>query len=140
MATEERKDNKKPFKGVSDAHTNSRVLIIICLQAKVEWPADMPDDMLEDSIAIAKKTLDEHDFETDGVEVSHRLVSNTSLRCFQFDAHIFNGRLRKKSRSTWTRNGSHTGTYSQESLLVAIRYMNATASCILHSSLARSLS
>ena len=30
----------------------------------------MPDDMLEDSIAIAKKTLDEHDFETDGVEVS----------------------------------------------------------------------
>ena len=34
----------------------------------------MPDDMLEDSIAIAKKTLDEHDFETDGVEVSHRLT------------------------------------------------------------------
>ena len=30
----------------------------------------MPDDMLEDAIAIAKKTLDEHDFETDGVEVS----------------------------------------------------------------------
>ena len=30
----------------------------------------MPDDMLEDSIAIAKKTLDEHDFETDGVEVT----------------------------------------------------------------------
>jgi hypothetical protein len=29
----------------------------------------MPDDMLEDSIAIAKKTLEEHDFETDGVEV-----------------------------------------------------------------------
>ena len=34
----------------------------------------MPDDMLEDSIAIAKKTLDEHDFETDGVEVSHLLT------------------------------------------------------------------
>jgi hypothetical protein len=30
----------------------------------------MPDDMLEDAIAISKKTLDEHDFETDGVEVS----------------------------------------------------------------------
>ena len=29
----------------------------------------MPDDMLEDSINIAKKTLEEHDFETDGVEV-----------------------------------------------------------------------
>jgi len=36
----------------------------------VEWPADMPDDMLEDAIAISKKTLDEHDFEADGVEVS----------------------------------------------------------------------
>jgi len=56
MATEERKDNKKPFKG-----------------AKVEWPADMPDDMLEDSIAIAKKTLDEHDFETDGVEIAKKV-------------------------------------------------------------------
>ena len=29
----------------------------------------MPDDMLEDAIAISKKTLDEHDFETDGVGV-----------------------------------------------------------------------
>ncbi len=29
----------------------------------------MPDDMLEDAIAISKKTLDEHDFESDGVEV-----------------------------------------------------------------------
>lgn len=26
--------------------------------------------MLEDAIAISKKTLDEHDFEADGVEVS----------------------------------------------------------------------
>ena len=31
----------------------------------------MPDDTLEDSIMIAKKTLDEHDFEIDGVEVSY---------------------------------------------------------------------
>jgi hypothetical protein len=30
----------------------------------------MPDDMLEDAIMIAKKSLDEHDFETEGVEVS----------------------------------------------------------------------
>ena len=30
----------------------------------------MPDDMLEDAIMIAKKCLDEHDFETEGVEVS----------------------------------------------------------------------
>ena len=71
MATEERKDNKKPFKGVSNIDICFfRHLSLKLLQAKVEWPADMPDDMLEDSIAIAKKTLDEHDFETDGVEVS----------------------------------------------------------------------
>ena len=37
---------------------------LILLQAKVEWPADMPDDMLEDAIAIAKKSLDDNDFET----------------------------------------------------------------------------
>ena len=38
----------------------------------------MPDDMLEDTIAIAKKTLDEHDFETQGVEV-RLLIQNTYL-------------------------------------------------------------
>ncbi len=76
MATEERKDNKKPFKGVSN-RTNSlqNGYITFLIQAKVEWPADMPDDMLEDSIAIAKKTLDEHDFETDGVEVRVSFIS-----------------------------------------------------------------
>ena len=44
----------------------------------------MPDDMLEDSIAIAKKTLDEHDFETDGVEVSRRCVY-THIQNYGFD-------------------------------------------------------
>ncbi len=29
----------------------------------------MPDDMLEDAISVAKKALDEHDFEEQGVEV-----------------------------------------------------------------------
>ena len=29
----------------------------------------MPDDMLVDAITIAKKALDEHDFETQGVDV-----------------------------------------------------------------------
>jgi hypothetical protein len=37
----------------------------------------MPDDMLEDAIMIAKKCLDEHDFETEGVEVS--LIKNSGL-------------------------------------------------------------
>ena len=44
---------RKPFKG-----------------AKVDWPADMPDDMLEDAITVAKNALETHDFEEQGVEVS----------------------------------------------------------------------
>jgi hypothetical protein len=65
----------------------------------------MPDDMLEDSIAIAKKTLDEHDFETDGVEVS----TFKSLTLFLNDIYF---RLRERSRSTWMTSGSPTGTFS----------------------------
>jgi hypothetical protein len=65
----------------------------------------MPDDMLEDSIAIAKKTLDEHDFETDGVEVS----TFKSLTLFLNDT-LF--RLQERSRSTWMTSGSPTGTFS----------------------------
>ena len=42
----------------------------ILLQAQVLWPADMPDNMLEDAIAISKKALDENEFESNGVEVS----------------------------------------------------------------------
>ncbi len=30
----------------------------------------MPDDMLEEVIQVAKKALDEHEFEEEGVEVS----------------------------------------------------------------------
>jgi len=50
---EEKKNVKKPFKG-----------------AKVDWPADMPDDMLEDVITVAKKALEEHEFEEEGVEIA----------------------------------------------------------------------
>ena len=50
---EEKKTEKKPFKG-----------------AMVDWPADMPDDMLEDVITVSKKALEEHEFEEEGVEVS----------------------------------------------------------------------
>ena len=46
----------------------------ILLQAQVLWPADMPDNMLEDAIAISKKALDENEFESNGVEVS--LIKN----------------------------------------------------------------
>jgi hypothetical protein len=49
----------------------------------VDWPPDMPDDMLEDAITIAKKALDEHDFETEGVEVSlnHHYINNIGIDC-----------------------------------------------------------
>ena len=60
--SEEKAAVKKPFKG-----------------AKVDWPADMPDDMLEDAITVAKKALDEHDFEEQGVEVSIRILTNSNV-------------------------------------------------------------
>ena len=47
MSEEENKIVKKPFKG-----------------ARVNWPPDMPTDMLEDAILVAKKALDEFDFES----------------------------------------------------------------------------
>ena len=34
----------------------------------------MPDDMLEDAITVAKKALEEHDFEEEGVEVSFVII------------------------------------------------------------------
>jgi len=40
----------------------------------------MPDDMLEDAIMIAKKTLDEHDFETEGVEVIYININRLIYR------------------------------------------------------------
>ena len=46
MSNEDDKPCKKPFKG-----------------AQVLWPADMPDDMLEDAIAISKKAFEENEFE-----------------------------------------------------------------------------
>ena len=59
---EEKKSVKKPFKG-----------------AKVDWPADMPDDMLEDVITVAKKALEEHEFEEEGVEVSSLFERSSSI-------------------------------------------------------------
>ncbi len=41
----------------------------------------MPDDMLEDAISVAKKALEEHDFEEEGVEVRYfSLQINTSAQ------------------------------------------------------------
>lgn len=63
MASESKKDQKKPFKGVTNIILNS------FYQAFVNWPPDMPDDMLEDCIAVAGKALNDHDFESEGVKV-----------------------------------------------------------------------
>ena len=41
----------------------------------------MPDDMLEEVIAVSKKALDDHDFEEEGVEVSNFKFNN---RFFEF--------------------------------------------------------
>lgn len=49
----------------------------------------MPDDMLEDAIQISKKTLDEHDFETDGVEVSFILFKDLKLKLTELNLMIF---------------------------------------------------
>ena len=38
----------------------------------VDWPADIPDDILEDAIYVSKKALEEHDFESEGVEVRYK--------------------------------------------------------------------
>lgn len=51
--SEDKKPQPKPFKG-----------------AKVNWPPDMPDHMLESVIAISKEQLAQHDFEEDGVEIA----------------------------------------------------------------------
>ena len=37
------------------------------------WPADMPDDMLEDAIQVAKNAMEEYEFEENGVQVSIQL-------------------------------------------------------------------
>lgn len=49
----------------------------------------MPDDMLEEVILVAKKALDEHDFETDGVDVSDFIDSSAVT-----NLNYFYGRLR----------------------------------------------
>ena len=50
----------------------------------------MPDDMLEDAITVAKKALEEHDFEEEGVEVSFVIIFFGSTHRF---ANLFLDRL-----------------------------------------------
>jgi dynein light chain LC8-type len=71
---EEKVNVKKPFKG-----------------AKVDWPADMPDDMLEDVITVAKKALEEHEFEEEGVEIA-KIVKQHMDEKWEPYWHVFLGK------------------------------------------------
>lgn len=71
---EESKQVKKPFKG-----------------AKVDWPADMPDDMLEDAITVAKNALETHDFEEQGVEIAQIVKKHMDERWEPY-WHVFLGK------------------------------------------------
>ena len=92
----------------------------------------MPDDMLEDAITVAKKALEEHDFEEEGVEVSFIFWLNSP---FQF---IY--RSLKLSRNTWMMFGNLTGTCSSESLSDATLSTRKTASFISNLKRAKFLS
>ena len=85
----------------------------------------MPDDMLEDAIQVSKTILDEHEFESNGVEVSFII--------FYFAATnlIFNFyRSLRKLKHIWIKNGSHHGTYSLVNLSVAMQFTRKTDSSI----------
>ena len=70
----EEKNDRKPFKG-----------------AQVLWPVDMPDDMLEDAILVSKKTMDEYEFETDGVEIAKTVKAHMDKK-YEPNWHVFLGK------------------------------------------------
>lgn len=41
--------------------------------ARVLWPPDMPDDMLEDAVKTAKELKNKHDIEKDGEKVAREI-------------------------------------------------------------------
>lgn len=57
----------------------------------VDWPADMPDDMLEDAITVSKKALEEHDFEENGVEIA-QIVKKHMDKKWEPYWHVFLGK------------------------------------------------
>ena len=74
MSDPNSKTDKKPFKG-----------------AQVLWPADMPDDMLEDAIAIAKKSMDEYEFEINGVDIAEKVKKHMDSK-WEPSWHVFLGK------------------------------------------------
>ena len=51
----------------------------------------MPDDMLEDAIQISKSTLDEHEFESDGVQIA-KIVKAHMDQKWEPSWHVFLGK------------------------------------------------
>lgn len=43
------------------------------MDARVLWPPDMPDDMLEDAVKIAKEASNQFDLESQGQEVARHI-------------------------------------------------------------------
>ena len=72
--SDDKKNEKKPFKG-----------------AQVLWPADMPDDMLEDAIATARRELDENEFEANGVEIARKVKAHMD-EAWEPYWHVFLGK------------------------------------------------
>ena len=64
----------KPFKG-----------------ALVHWPPDMPDDILEDAITVAQKALNEHEFESQGVDIAKIVKKHMDDRWEPY-WHVFLGK------------------------------------------------
>ena len=55
------------------------------------WPADMPDNILEDAIQVSKKAMEEHEFETSGVEIA-RIVKEHMDKKWEPSWHVFLGK------------------------------------------------
>ena len=97
----------------------------------------MPDDMLEDAILVSKTILDEHEFETNGVEVSFIIF----IFCRRSANVIFDlFRSLRKLKHIWIKNGSHHGTYSLVNHSVATLFTKRIDSFTSPSSNPKSLS
>ena len=57
----------------------------------MNWPPEMPTDMLEDAITVAKKSLEEFDFETDGVKIAEAVKKHMDEH-YEPYWHVFCGK------------------------------------------------
>ena len=71
---DDKKPTKKPFKG-----------------AQVLWPADMPDDMLENAISVSKNAIEGKDFEAEGVDIAREIKEHMDAK-WEPSWHVFLGK------------------------------------------------